>query len=152
MHKSIPMNTGTLDLTAFALTEYQIPPHQHYSTVSPRKTTEKILTVNGPFKRDGQSLQLTLHRTVTREEISQALARINLLNEFFSDVGRRFEAGTETLLPLFDGLQAGYRKIDVRTTGVVFIFEQDDARSELVSSSVGEMTFLRDGLGNILNL
>jgi hypothetical protein len=80
------------------------------------------------------------------------VARINLLNEFFSGVGRRFESGMETLIPLFDGLQAGFRKIDFRTTGTVFIFEQDGARGEFVSASVGEMTDLRDGLGHILNL
>lgn len=152
LHKNIEMNAGSLGLSAFALSEYDILPHQHYSTVQPRKTTEKILTVTGNYNHDGQSLELTLHRKLHREEITQALARINLLNEFFSDLGRRFEVGSETLLPLFEGLHAGYRKIDLKTTGAVFVFEQEGARCELVSSSVGEMTFLRDGFGNILNL
>jgi len=152
LHKIVEMNEGTLTLSAFALSEYQVATHQHYSTVSPRKTTEKILTVTGPCERDGQALELTLHRKLLKEEIAQALARINLLNEFFSDLGRRFEHGTETLLPLFEGFHAGYRKIDLKTTGAVFIFEQEGTRCELVSSSVGEMTYLRDGLGNILNL
>ena len=152
LHKNIEMSEGSLGLSAFALSEYHILPHQHYSTVPPRKTTEKILTVKGPYNHDGQSLELTLHRTLVREEIAQALARINLLNEFFSDLGRRFEVGTETILPLFEGLHAGFRKVDLKATGTVFVFEQEGARCELVSSSVGEMTFLRDGLGNILNL
>jgi hypothetical protein len=152
LHRKIAMNEGSLGLSAFALAEYDIPPHQHYSTVQPRRTTEKILTVTGNYNQDGQSLDLTLHRKLQREEIMQALARINLLNEFFSDLGRRFEVGSETLLPLFEGLQAGYRKIDLKTTGVVFVFEQEGARCELASSSVAEMTFLRDGFGNILNL
>src|SRR5687768_8402393 len=107
MHKSIQMNESSLTLTAFAVTEYRITPHQHFSTVAPQKTTEKLLTVKGEFQDAGQSLKLTLHRKLERDEIAQALARINTLNEFFSDVGRRFEVGTETLLPLFDGLEAG---------------------------------------------
>jgi hypothetical protein len=49
-------------------------------------------------------------------------------------------------------LHAGFRKVDLKTTGTVFVFEQDGSRCELVSSSVAEMTFLRDGFGNILNL
>ena len=152
MHKNIPMNKSSLTLTAFAVSEYQITPQRHYSSVTPLKTTEKLLTVAGAFQDDGQSLELSLHRKLLRDEISQALARINTLNEFFSDVGRRFEAGTETLIPLFQGLEAGFRRIDLKTTGTVFIFEQDGCRCELVSASVAEMTFLRDGLGNILNL
>lgn len=152
LHKKIPMNEGSIALSAFALSEYHIPSHQHYSTVQPRKTTEKILTVTGTYNDGGQSLELTLHRTLLREDLAQALARMSLLNEFFSDLGRRFEVGTETLLPLFEGLHGGFRKIDLKTTGTVFIFEQEGARCELVSSSVAEMTFLRDGLGNILNL
>jgi hypothetical protein len=152
LHKNVEMNDGSLSLSAFALSEYHILPHQHHSSVQPQKTTEKILTVTGTYHQEGQSLNLTLHRVLLREEIAQALARINLLNEFFSDLGRRFEVGTETILPLFEGLHAGFRKVDLKTTGTVFVFEQEEARCELVSSSVAEMTFLRDGLGNILNL
>jgi hypothetical protein len=152
LHKSIELNEGSLNVTAFALSEYQITPHQHFSSVTPRKLTEKILTVTGLYHQDGQAVELTLHRKLVREEISQALARINLLNEFFSDFGRRFELGTETLLPLFEGLHAGFRKVDLKTTGTVIVFEQDGSRCELVSSSAAEMTFLRDGFGNILNL
>jgi hypothetical protein len=152
LHKNINMNEGTVGLLAFSISEYNITPHQHHSTVSPMRTTEKIIRFSGSFDRDGQALDLTLHRKISREEISRALARINLLNEFFSDVGRRFEFGVETLIPLFDGLRVGFRKIDLRTTGTVFIFEQGGARCELVSGSVGEMTDLRDGLGNILSL
>lgn len=152
MHKGIQMNEGSIGLSAFALAEYTLTPQQHYSTVVPRRVVEKILMVSGPCDRDGQALELTLQHTLTREEIARALARISLLNEFFSDVGRRFESGTETLIPLFDGLHAGFRKIDVKTTGTVVIFEQEGTRCELVSSSVSEMTDLRDGFGNILNL
>ncbi|MGH7943904.1 MAG: hypothetical protein ACREH8_23985 [Opitutaceae bacterium] len=152
MHKTIHMTEGTVALLAFSLSEYNITPHQHYSAVTPLRTSEKIISFAGHFVREGQSMELTLHRKLSREEISRALARINLLNEFFSDVGRRFEFGVETLIPLFDGLQAGFRKIDFKTTATVFIFEQDGARCEFLSESVGEMTDLRDGLGNILGL
>ncbi len=152
MHKSIQMSESSLTLTAFGVSEFRVTPNQPHSAIIPQKVTEKLLTVAGTFNHAGQSLKLTLHRKLLRDEIAQSLARINTLNEFFSDVGRRFEAGTETLLPLFDGLEAGFRKIDLKTTGTVFIFEQEEARCELVSSSVAEMTFLRDGLGNILNL
>jgi hypothetical protein len=153
MHQTIDMaQGGTLALLAFSLSEYTITPHQHYSAVVPMRTTEKLITFSGPFMRDGQLLELTLRRPLTREEISRALSRINLLNEFFSDVGRRFESGVETLVPLFDGLQAGFRKLDLATTATVLIFEQDGARGEFVSESVGEMTDLRDGLGHILSL
>ena len=152
MHKLIEMSNGTIGLLAFALSEYNITPHQHYSAVSPTRSTEKIMTFSGTFEREGQPMELTLHRKMTREEISRALARINLLNEFFSDLGRRFDLGVETLIPLFDGLQAGFRKIDAKTTATVFIFEQEGARGEFVSASVGEMTDLRDGLGHILGL
>ena len=152
MHKSIAMSNGTIGLAAFALSEYNITPQQHYSTVNPTRSTEKVMTFSGSFDRDGAVMELVLNRKLQREEIIRALARINLLNEFFSDIGRRFESGVETLIPLFDGLQAGFRKIDVKTTGTVFIFEQDEARGEFVSATVGEMTDLRDGLGNILGL
>jgi hypothetical protein len=152
MHKTVAMSEGSIGLSAFALTEYNITPHQHYSTVVPTRTTEKVLTVSGNFVRDGETLELTLNRPLARDEITRAVARINLLNEFFSDLGRRFEAGVETLIPLFDGVQVGFRKIDLKTTGTVFVFEHENARCELVSSSVGEMTDLRDGFGNILNL
>lgn len=152
LHQTIPMSDGTVALLAFALSEYNVTPHQHYSSVTPTRTTEKIISFSGNFARDGALMELTIHRKLSRDEISRALARINLLNEFFSDVGRRFEFGVETLIPLFDGLQAGFRKIDSKTTATVFIFEQDGARCEFVSASVGEMTDLRDGLGNILSL
>jgi hypothetical protein len=152
MHKSIRMSTGSIGLSAFALSEYMIIPQQHFSAVTPNRSTERLMTFSGPFEREGQVMDLALHRHLSREEIARALARINLLNEFFSDVGRRFEAGVETLIPLFDGLQAGFRKIDFKTTGTVFIFEQDSARCELVSASVEQMTDLRDGFGHILNL
>lgn len=152
LHKSISMNEGSITLAAFALLAYNITPPQHYSMVVPQRSTEKILTVAGHFVHEGQAVELTLHRQLLREEITRALARINLLNEFFSDLGRRFEAGTETLIPLFDGVHAGYRKVDLKTTGMVFVFEQDGARCEMISPSVREMTDLRDGLGNLLNL
>jgi hypothetical protein len=152
MHKIITMGGGSVGLSAFALSEYNITPHQHYSVVSPTRLTEKIMTFSGPFDRGGQAMDLTLHRKITRDEISRALARINLLNEFFSDVGARFESGVETLIPLFDGLQVGFRKVDLKTTGTVCIFEQEDARCEFVSASPAEMTDLRDGLGKILGL
>ena len=152
MHKSIAMGNGTIGLAAFALSEYNITPQQHYSAVNPTRSTEKVMTFSGSFDRDGAVMELVLHRKLQREEIIRALARINLLNEFFSDIGRRFERGAETLIPLFDGLQCGFRKIDLKTTGTVFIFEQDRARGEFVSATVGEMTDLRDGLGNILGL
>ena len=152
LHRTINMNDGAIALLAFSLFEYNITPQQHYSAVTPTRSTEKIISCTGSFVRDGQTLELTLPRKLAREEISRALARINLLNEFFSDVGRRFEFGVETLIPLFDGLQVGFRKIDYKTTATVFIFEQDGARCELVSSSVGEMTDLRDGLGDIFSL
>ena len=97
-------------------------------------------------------MELSLSRPLSREEIARALARINLLNEFFSDIGRRFENGVETLIPLFDGLRAGFRKVEANTTGTVFFFDQDDARGEFVSGTVGEMTDLRDGLGHMLGL
>ena len=97
-------------------------------------------------------MELTIARHLSREEISRALARINLLNEFFSDVGRRLEYGVETMIPLFDGLRAGFRKVESKTTGTVFIFEQDGARGEFVSGTVGEMTDLRDGLGYMFGL
>lgn len=153
MHKNIPMNKSSLTLTAFEVAEYNITPqHQPYANIAPQKTTEKLLTVTGTFEHGGESLDLSLHRKLLREEISRALARINTLNEFFSDVGRKFEPGTETLIPLFEGLEVGFRRVDLKTTGSVFIFEQDGSRCELVSTSVVEMTFLRDGLGQILNL
>ena len=152
MHKNIVMNDGAVGLLAFAVSEYNITPHQHYSAVAPVRTTERIMTFAGNFSRHGEVRELTLHRTLQRDEIARALARINLLNQFFSDVGKRFETGVETLIPLLDGLQAGFRKIDFRTTGTVFIFEQDGARGEFVSGTVGEMTDLRDGLGTLLNL
>ena len=153
MHQTIDMaDGGSVALLAFSLSEYNITPHQHFSAVSPTRTTEKLMTFSGNFMRDGQPMELTLHRKLSREEISRALARINLLNEFFSDVGRRFESGVETLLPLFDGLQAGFRKIDPQTTATVLIFEQDGARGEFVSETPGEMTDLRDALGHLLAL
>jgi hypothetical protein len=152
LHKTITLDAGSVGLSAFSLSEYTITPHQHYSAVTPVRSTEKVLTFAGPFERDGQVMELTLRRILLRDEIARALARINLLNEFFSDVGRRFETGVETMIPLFDGLQVGFRKIDFRTTGTVFLFEQDRARGEFVSASVEEMTDLRDGLGIILNL
>jgi hypothetical protein len=152
MQKTIQMSNGTIGLSAFALSEYNITPQQHYSAVTPARTTEKIMTFCGNFDRKGQVVDLMVHRKLLRDEISRALARINLLNEFFSDVGRRFEIGIETLIPLFDGLQVGFRKVDVRTTGTIFIFEQDEARAEFISATVGEMTDLRDGLGHILGL
>ena len=74
------------------------------------------------------------------------------MNEFFSDVGRRFEFGVETLIPLFDGMQAGFRKVDVKTIATLVVFEQDGARGEFASTSVAEMTDLRDGLGHMLGL
>jgi hypothetical protein len=141
-----------VDLSAFSVSEYLITSHVPPAAVTPTQSIEKIITFTGNFERDGQVAELTLHRKLLREEIARSVARINLLNEFFSGVGRRFESGMETLIPLFDGLQAGFRKIDFRTTGTVFIFEQDGARGEFVSASVGEMTDLRDGLGHILNL
>ena len=152
MHKTIAMNEGKVGFLAIALSEYSILPNQHYSAVNPNRTTEKFMSFSGNFERDGQLLPLTINRKITRDEISRGLARINLLNEFFSDVGRRFELGVETLIPLFEGLQVGFRKIDLKTTGTVFIFDQDGARCEFVSESVVEMTDLRDGLGHILNL
>jgi hypothetical protein len=152
MHKNIEMTNGTIVLSAFALSEYNIIPQQHYSAVSPARSTEKIMTFSGQFDRGGQLMELTLPRALSRDEISRALARINLLNEFFSDVGRRFEYGVETLIPLFDGLRAGFRKIDVKTTGTVFIYEQDSTRGEFISGTVGHMTDLRDGLGHMLGL
>ena len=152
MQKRITMSNGTVELSAFALFEYNITPHQHYSAVSPVRSTEKIMSLFGRFERAGQPMDLTLHRKLSREEISRALARINLMNEFFSDVGRRFELGVETLIPLFDGMQAGFRKVDVKTIATVFVFEQEDARGEFASTSVAEMTDLRDGLGHMLGL
>ena len=152
MHKSIAMQKSSLTLTAFAVSEYRIVPPQTHSTVAPDKTTEKLLTATGIFQHAGQSLELSLHRKLLRDEISQALARINLLNEFFADVGRRLELGTETMIPLFAGLDAGFRRVDAKTISTVFIFEQDGSRCEMVSASVAEMTFLRDGLGQIFNL
>ena len=152
MHKNIEMSNGTIGLSAFALSEYNITPHLHYSAVSPIRSTEKIMTFSGRFEREGQIMELSLPRPLARDEISRALARINLLNEFFSDVGRRFEYGVETLIPLFDGLRAGFRKIDMKTTGTVFIFDQDGTRGEFISGTVGEMTDLRDGLGHMLGL
>lgn len=152
MHKQIGMSNGTIELAAFSLSEYNITPHQHYSAVTPTRSTEKIISFSGSFDRGGQPMELTLPRKLSREEISRALARINLMNEFFSDLGRRFEVGVETLIPLFDGLEAGFRKIDVKTTATVFIFQQEGARGEFVSSSVAEMTDLRDGLGHMLGL
>ena len=47
--------------------------------------------------------------------VTQLQARINLLNEFFADVGRRLELGTETMIPLFAGLDAGFRRVDAKT-------------------------------------
>jgi hypothetical protein len=152
MHKNIKMSNGTIGLSAFALSEYNITPHLHYSAVSPIRSTEKIMTFSGQFERGGQLMELSLPRPLARDEISRALARINLLNEFFSDVGRRFEYGVETLITLFDGLRAGFRKTDVKTTGTVFIFEQDGTRGEFISDTVGQMTDLRDGLGHMLGL
>jgi hypothetical protein len=152
LQQDIAMNEGSVALRAFSLSEYNILPHFHYSAVTPTRSTEKIIVFSGRFMRDGGEAVLTLQRRVTRDEITRALARINLLNEFFSDVGRRFEFGVETLIPLFDGLQAGFRKVDLKTTATVFIFEQDGARGEFRSESVGEMTDLRDGLGNMLSL
>lgn len=146
------MNEGTVGLLAFSVCEYNINPHQHPSAVGPTRSTETIITFSGSFERQGQTMHLTLRREVSREEISRALARINLLNGFFSDVGRRFEFGVETLIPLFDGLKVGFRKIDLKTIGTVFIFEQARARGEFASGSVGEMTDLRDGLGKMLSL
>lgn len=152
LQQSIRLHAGGIGLSVFALSEYTITPQQHYSAVTPLRSTEKIMSVSGSFERAGQVVELTLDRKLMRDEIARALARINLLNEFFSDVGRRFEPGVETMIPLFDGFQAGFRKMDFQTTGTVFIFQQDGARCELVSSSVAEMTDLRDGLGNIVNL
>jgi hypothetical protein len=152
LQQSIRLRSGGIGLSVFALSEYSITPQQHYSAVTPVRFTEKIMSVSGRFERAGQVIELTLDRKLMREEIARALARINLLNEFFSDVGRRFEAGVETMIPLFDGLHAGFRKMDAKTTGTVFLFEQDGARCEMVSSSAAEMTDLRDGFGNIVNL
>ena len=152
MQKRIKMSNGSVELSAFALSEYNITPHQHYSAVTPVRSIEKIMSFSGRFDRAGQPMDLTLHRKLSREEISRALARINLMNEFFSDLGRRFEFGAETLLPLFDGMQAGFRKVDVKTIETVFVFEQEDARGEFASTSVAEMTDLRDGLGHMLGL
>jgi len=150
--KTIKLPAGRVGLLASAVSEYNITPHQHYSTVNPTRSTDRVMVFSGTFEREGQSGERTFQRRLSREEIARALARINLLNEFFSDVGRRFEIGVETMIPLFDGLQVGFRKVDFRTIGTVFIFEQDGARCELVSESVAEMTDLRDGLGQILNL
>ena len=151
MHKNIPMNKSSLTLTAFAVSEYRIISTLPRSSIAPNTTTEKLLTAAGIFQH-AQSLELSLHRKLVRDEISQALARINLLNEFFADVGQRLEFGTETLIPVFGGLDVGFRRVDLKTISTVFIFEQDGSRCEMVSASVAEMTFLRDGLGQILNL
>src|SRR5687768_17336495 len=83
MHKRIQMGNGTIEMSAFALSEYNITPHQHHSAVTPTRSTEKVLSFFGSFDRAGQPLDLTLHRKLSREEISRALARINLMNEFF---------------------------------------------------------------------
>jgi hypothetical protein len=152
LHKTVDLSEGKVTFLAFGLAEYHIIPGQVLSAINPVRTTEKLISVTGNFERDGQVLHLAVNRKISREEISRALARINLLNEFFSDVGRRFEFGVETMIPLFEGFQVGFRKIDVRTTGTVILFEQDGARCELVSGSVIEMTDLRDGFGQILNL
>lgn len=150
MHKSIAMTDGSVTLVAFSLSEYMLTSYLPYSAVTPVRSTEKLISVSGSFMRDGQTLPLTLQRKLSQDEISRAVSRINLLNQFFSDVGRRLEHGVETLIPLFDGLQAGFRKVDYATTATVFVFEQDGARCELVSGSPAEMTDLRDGFGNIL--
>jgi hypothetical protein len=152
MHKTINLNEGTVGLSAFSVSEYNMRPQQPPSAVSPMRTTEKVITFSGTFERGGQTAELTLRRKISKDEIARALARINLLNEFFSDLGQRFESGVEAVIPLFDGLRVGFRKIDFKTTGTVFIFEQGEARGEFVSATVGEMTDLRDGLGHMLNV
>ena len=152
MHKDIRMTAGSIGLSASAVSEYVITSHVPLSAVTPTQSIERSMTFTGSFERDGQTVELTLQRKLLREEIARSVARINLLNEFFSSVGRSFGSGVEILIPLFDGLQAGFRKVDFRTIGTIFIFEQNGARGEFVSSSVAEMTDLRDGLGHILNL
>ena len=81
LHKSIAMSESSLTLTAFAVSEYRIMPAQHYSSVTPQRVTEKLLTATGAFQQEGRSLKLTLHRKLLREEISQALCRINTLSK-----------------------------------------------------------------------
>lgn len=68
MHKSIRMNDGAVGMSAFSLSEYNITPQQHYSVVNPMRTTERLLTFSGNFDREGQRMELTLHRKVSREE------------------------------------------------------------------------------------